>query len=92
MWNLEKWYRRSYFQGKNRDIDIENRCVDTGSEGESRMNWKIGIDIYTLFKDAQFIVVQFSIFKINRTSYLMMEQELQRTDTQDPLESNFNLL
>ena len=48
MWTLEKWYRRSYFQGKNRDIDIENRCVDTGSEGESRMNWKIGIDIYTL--------------------------------------------
>ena len=33
MWNLEKWYRRTYLQGRNRDTDEENGRVDTG-EGE----------------------------------------------------------
>ena len=33
-WNLEKWYWWTYFQGKNRDADIENRLVGTGGEGE----------------------------------------------------------
>ena len=23
MWNLEKWYRETYFQGRNRDTDVE---------------------------------------------------------------------
>ena len=23
MWNLEKWYRCTYLQGRNRDIDVE---------------------------------------------------------------------
>ena len=27
MWNLEKWYRESYLQSKNRDIEIENKCL-----------------------------------------------------------------
>ena len=49
MWNLEKWYRWTYLQGRNRDADIENRCVDM-VEGEEKggMNWEIGIDIHTL--------------------------------------------
>ena len=34
MWNLEKWFRRTYFQGKNRDADIENRHADTAAEEE----------------------------------------------------------
>ena len=31
--NLEKWYRWTYFQGKNRDADVENRHVDTMGGG-----------------------------------------------------------
>ena len=47
LWNLEKWYRWTYLQGRNRDV--ENGCVDLGGgEGEGGMNWEIGIDIYTL--------------------------------------------
>ena len=51
MWNPEKWYRWTYFQGSNRDADIKNGHVDTveeGEEGEEGMNWEIGIDINTL--------------------------------------------
>ena len=29
MWNLEKWYRRTYLQSRNGDIDIENKLMDT---------------------------------------------------------------
>ena len=37
--NLEKWYRRTYLKGRNRDTDIENRLVDTElGEGESGGN------------------------------------------------------
>ena len=28
IWNLEKWYRRIYFQGSNGETDIENRLMD----------------------------------------------------------------
>ena len=48
MWNLEKWYRRTYFQGRNRDADVENGHVDTVGEGEGGANCEIRIDIYTL--------------------------------------------
>ena len=55
MWNLEKWYRWTGLQGRNRDTDIENKRMDTkggkagqGGGGGDVMNWKIGIDIYTL--------------------------------------------
>ena len=48
MWNLEKWYRRSYLQSRNRDTDVENKRMDTKGEGGGGMNWEIGIDIYTL--------------------------------------------
>ena len=36
-------------QGRNRDADIENRCVDM-VEGEEKggTNWEIRIDMYTL--------------------------------------------
>ena len=48
MWNLEKWYRLPYLQNRNRDTDIENKCMDTKrGKGGSGMNWEIGIDIYT---------------------------------------------
>ena len=29
MWNLEKWYRRTYLQSRNWDTDIENGCMDS---------------------------------------------------------------
>ena len=29
MWNLEKWYRWTYLQSRNRDTDIENGCMDS---------------------------------------------------------------
>ena len=32
MWNLEKRYRRAYLQIRNRDADIENKCMDAKGE------------------------------------------------------------
>ena len=54
MWNLEKQYRCTSLQGRNRDTDIENKRMDTkggkqgGGGGGGGMNWEIGIDIYML--------------------------------------------
>ena len=48
MCNLEKWFRGTYFQGCNRDPEVENRHVDTGKEGRGGMNWESRIDIYIL--------------------------------------------
>ena len=48
MWNLEKWYRSSYLQSRNRDTDVENKCMDTKGEGAGGRTWEIGIDTYTL--------------------------------------------
>ena len=48
VWNLEKWYRWTYLQGRNRDTDIENGHVDPGEgAGEGGMNWESSPDIYT---------------------------------------------
>ena len=53
MWNLEKGYRWTGLQGRNRDTVVENKHMDT-KEGKWQgggggvMNWEIGIDIYTL--------------------------------------------
>ena len=36
MWNLEKWYRWTCLQGRNRDTDVENIHMDTkGGKGGS---------------------------------------------------------
>ena len=53
MWNLEKWYRWTGLQGRNRDTDVENKLMDTKGQkwqggGGGGMNWEIGIDMYTL--------------------------------------------
>ena len=38
-----------YLQGRKRDRDVENRCVDMGGgEGEGGMTWDSDSDIYTL--------------------------------------------
>ena len=31
MQDLEKWYRRTYLQDRNRDTDVEKGLVDTGA-------------------------------------------------------------
>ena len=33
IWNLEKWYTWTYFPGRNRDADIENRRADVERKG-----------------------------------------------------------
>ena len=29
----KKWYRESYLQSRNKDTDVENKCMDTKGEG-----------------------------------------------------------
>ena len=36
------------FQSRNRDTEVENKLMVTTVLGERQMNWKNGIDIYTL--------------------------------------------
>ena len=48
MWNLEKWYRWSYLQNRNRETDVEDKHMDIKRGRGSEMNWEIKIDIYTL--------------------------------------------
>ena len=48
MWNLEKWYWWTYMLGKNRDVDIQNRLMDTVGEGEGGMNWESSMEMHTL--------------------------------------------
>ena len=40
MGNLEKWYRWTYLQGRNRDADIENRGVAMVGVNGGGMNWE----------------------------------------------------
>ena len=40
MWNLEKW---SHLQSRNRDTDVENKCIDT-KEGRGRWDGLGGWD------------------------------------------------
>ena len=39
MWNLEKWYRSYYLQSRNRDTDVENKCMDTKEESRGGDEW-----------------------------------------------------
>ena len=41
MWNLEKWYIGTYLQSRNRDTDIENKCMDNkrGKGGDELGDW-----------------------------------------------------
>ena len=49
VWNLARRYRWTCLQGQNQHTDIENKRMGTkGGKGVGVMNWKIGIDIYTL--------------------------------------------
>ena len=48
IWNLEKWYWWTYFQGRNRHSDIENRLMTTARTGEGGTNWESSFEIYML--------------------------------------------
>ena len=37
MWTLEKWYRWTYLQSRNRDTDVENKLMDT--KGGRGVGW-----------------------------------------------------
>ena len=37
IWNLEKWYRWSYLQSRNKDTDVENKRMD--NKGEGGVGW-----------------------------------------------------
>ena len=43
IWNLERWYRRSYMQGSKGDTDIKIRLLDSVGEGEGGMIWENSI-------------------------------------------------
>lgn len=47
--NAEKWYRWTYFQGRNGDADIKRMDLwAQDGEGEREPNWETSINIYTL--------------------------------------------
>ena len=48
IWKLERLYRWTYLQDRNRDEGINNRFVDTAREGESGKNWESSIKTYIL--------------------------------------------
>ena len=38
MWNLKKWYKRTYLQNRNRLTDMENKLMVTKGESGGGMN------------------------------------------------------
>ena len=52
-WKLEKWNQWTYLQGKNRDVDVDNRLVDTVGEEEGEMNWESSIDIQNILESLE---------------------------------------
>ena len=38
-----KWYRWSYLQNRNRDTDVENKCMDIERGRGGGVNWKTGM-------------------------------------------------
>ena len=47
MWNLEKWYRWTYLQSRDRDTDIENKPMDTKG-GREEWDWHIHTIMYKI--------------------------------------------
>ena len=40
---LEKWHRWSYLQSRNRDTDVENKCIDTKGKGLVEWIGRLGL-------------------------------------------------
>ena len=86
MWNLEKWYRWSHLQSRNRDTDLETKCMDTkggigGGWGElGDWDWHI-CTIDTVYKRANSRVIQFLAYVRELFSVLygdLNEKEIQK--------------
>ena len=43
MGSEKNWYRWSYLQSRNRDADIENKCMDTKGEEEEGRIGRLGL-------------------------------------------------
>ena len=71
MWNLEKWCRRTELQSRNRDTEVENKCMDTkGVRGG--MHWETEVGIYTLLY-IKYITNKDLLYSIgNSTQYSVM--------------------
>ena len=53
MWNLEKWYRRTYLQSRNGDTDVENNLMDISGGKEDELgdwgwDWHMHIIMYKM--------------------------------------------
>ena len=48
IWNLERWYQRSYIKGSKGDPGVKNRLLDSVGKGEGGMIWENSIQTYTL--------------------------------------------
>ena len=78
MWNLEKWYRWTYLQNRNRDLDVENKCMDTKLGGGNRMgDWDWHIDT-TIETEQDPIIFPFSPPLISSVFLLSVENFSQR--------------
>ena len=55
MWNLEKkWYRWTYLQGRNRDVNAEKRHVDVAGKGRVGRSGRVSLTyIHTACKTAR---------------------------------------
>ena len=48
VWNLERWYQRSYIQGSKGDTDVKNKLLDSVGEGKGGMTWENSTEIFIL--------------------------------------------
>ena len=48
MCNLEKWYRWTYLQSRNRDTDVESKPYGCQGRKRGEMKWEIGIGVHSL--------------------------------------------
>ena len=55
MWNLEKWYKWTGLQGRNRDTDVENKCMDNkggkpwgGGDELGDWDWHVYTNMYKI--------------------------------------------
>ena len=48
IWNLERWYQRSYMWDNKGDTDVNNRLLDSVGEGEGGIIWENSIETCTL--------------------------------------------
>ena len=48
MWNLEKWYRWTYLQSRNKDTDLVNKCSAINGEDGEWNKLEDGVNVSTL--------------------------------------------